>query len=125
MDKFIHFYSELLEKCSFIQSFDAGILRTGPILSDDNARRLVRDITRHEIKDALFSIGDEKSRDRVDIFHAFSKNPGILLLMNSWRRLRIFLHWDLSLSKLIIWLLHWYPRRTTLLRWVIIDHSSL
>ncbi|XP_022862530.1 uncharacterized protein LOC111382721 [Olea europaea var. sylvestris] len=59
--EFTHFYSELLGQSGCGQHFNDEILSNGPKLSGENAMLLVRDFTRQEIKDALFSIGDDKS----------------------------------------------------------------
>lgn len=59
--EFTHFYCDFLGNGSFGQQFDAEILSRGPLLPKNEAMTLVKDISRQEIKDALFSIGDDKS----------------------------------------------------------------
>ncbi|XP_022845369.1 uncharacterized protein LOC111368375 [Olea europaea var. sylvestris] len=60
-EEFIQFYTQLLGSSSPVQALDSAIIREGPLVSLEQASTLTRDITTQEIKDALFSIGDDKS----------------------------------------------------------------
>lgn len=60
-DEFICFYEGLLGTSSSCQPIDPGVLRYGRCISSDQAHSLTGCISSQEIKDALFSIGDEKS----------------------------------------------------------------
>ncbi|CAA3017425.1 Hypothetical predicted protein [Olea europaea subsp. europaea] len=60
-DEFIHVFADLLEKDSICQPFRAGILDFRATFPSEHSTSLIRNVSRLEIKDALFSIGDEKS----------------------------------------------------------------
>lgn len=66
-DEFNHFYRNLLGTSCLVQPIDSGILTRGHVVSLEQISSLVRDISRQEIKEALFSIGDDKSQG-PDVF---------------------------------------------------------
>lgn len=59
--EFVGYYRNLLGTYSTCDPIDSNIFGEGPRLSLEHADSLVRDISQQEIKDALFSIGDDKS----------------------------------------------------------------
>lgn len=60
-DEFVHLYSELFGRDSNGLVFSAENLQFGPTLDEEHATSLTWDVSEQEIKDALFSIGDDKS----------------------------------------------------------------
>ncbi|XP_022891948.1 uncharacterized protein LOC111406808 [Olea europaea var. sylvestris] len=61
VDEFTYFYSDLLGKSCFVHPIEVDIVKNGPLLMEEHASSLIREISYKEIKEALFSIGDEKS----------------------------------------------------------------
>lgn len=57
----LHFQS-LLGTASACQPIDFDILNLGPKLNTTQSSDLIKSITNDDIKNALFSIGDDKSR---------------------------------------------------------------
>lgn len=60
-DEFIRFYKGLLGSSSSYHPIDPKVLWSGHYSSSDQAMALTDNISSHEIADALFSIGDDKS----------------------------------------------------------------
>lgn len=59
--EFLGFYQNLLGTSSGNVPIDPSILNSGPLISQEQAEGLVRDVNAQEIKEALWSIGDEKA----------------------------------------------------------------
>ena len=60
-EEFIRFYERLLGTSAICDLVDYAILRSGPLISQVQASSLSRDVSSQEIKEARFSIGEEKS----------------------------------------------------------------
>ncbi|XP_052198247.1 uncharacterized protein LOC127805524 [Diospyros lotus] len=59
--EFLRFYQDLLGSVGSCEPVDFNVLRAGPIISDQQAEGLICSISDQDIKDALFSIGEDKS----------------------------------------------------------------
>ncbi|GFY91496.1 hypothetical protein Acr_07g0016920 [Actinidia rufa] len=60
-ESFIEFYKNLLGSSSDCSAIDISILMNGKLVDDGQATELMRAITDKEIKESLFSIGDDKA----------------------------------------------------------------
>lgn len=60
-EEFIRYFQSLLGTSSITESIDISVLQSGPVLSSSQGLDLLRTISDTEIKQAVFSIGDEKS----------------------------------------------------------------
>lgn len=61
VDAFVSHYKALLGSFHPVDPIDLSVLQHGPMVTDDLVHGLQCDISRLEIKEALFSIGDDKS----------------------------------------------------------------
>jgi len=59
--EFVRYYERLLGSASQVQHVDREVLLTGRRVSNQQAESLVRQVSSEEIKEALFSIGNDKS----------------------------------------------------------------
>ena len=66
-DSFIEFDKNLLGSSSSCTPIDKNVLLEGRLVNDDQATALICAITDKEIKDSLFSIGDDKALDQTAI----------------------------------------------------------
>ncbi|XP_057478787.1 uncharacterized protein LOC130766107 [Actinidia eriantha] len=72
-ESFIEFYKNLLGSSSSCTPIDRNVLLGGRLVNDDQATALICAITDKEIKDSLFSIGDDKAPGPDGYFALFFK----------------------------------------------------
>lgn len=60
-NQFVKYYSNLLGTKSPNLTIDEDVVRGGPVVNIEQGDALTQDISSHEIKEALFDIGDDKS----------------------------------------------------------------
>lgn len=85
--------------------FWAENLQFGPTLDEKHATSLTRDVSEQEIKDALFSIGDDKSPVPDGFTSCFFKEAWDIVGNDFMEAIHEFFALDLSLSKRTIPLL--------------------